>query len=73
MMKIPTEHTGGTRLLNGWGGRIGIIIRRMTKTEHINDRKASARAGMSGIMVVVVVVNKKLNHNQTRNQTTRGW
>jgi hypothetical protein len=39
----------------------------MTKTEHIKDRNARARAGMSGIMVV----NRILNQNQTRSQITR--
>lgn len=33
------------------GGKMGITIRRITKTEDINETKASASVGMRGIMV----------------------
>jgi hypothetical protein len=41
---LRKEHTGDTRLLNGWGGRIGITMRKITKADAIKDKKASARA-----------------------------
>jgi len=45
--------TGDTRLLKGWGGKIGITMRSITKAEDIKDKKASTRAGMRGIILVV--------------------
>jgi hypothetical protein len=40
--------TGGTRLLRGCGGKIGITIRRITNAEHMNEMNARARVGMRG-------------------------
>jgi hypothetical protein len=52
------ELTGETRLLRGCGGRIGITMRSITKAEAIKEMKASTRAGMSGIMVVLYVLGQ---------------
>jgi hypothetical protein len=49
--------TGGTRLLKGFGGKIGSIIRRMIKAEDKNERRASVRARMSGMIILIVVRN----------------
>lgn len=47
-------HTGETRLLKGDGGRIGITMWRMTKTEHKNEKKAIAIAGINDIIIYFV-------------------
>lgn len=44
--------TGETRLLRGWGGRMGMIIRRMTKAEAKSEKKARASVGRSGIIAM---------------------
>ena len=48
--------TGGTRLLNGWGGRIGITMRKITIADAIKDKKASTRATTREIMFFKLVV-----------------
>ena len=47
---LKKELTGDTRLLNGWGGRIGITMRKITKADAIKDKKASTRAETREIM-----------------------
>lgn len=46
--------TGRTRRLRGCGGKIGTMIRRMTKAEDRKDTKARARAGMRGSILFVI-------------------
>jgi hypothetical protein len=52
---LKKELTGGTRLLNGWGGRIGITMRKIIKADAIKDKKASTRAATREIIFLVVV------------------
>ena len=56
---LKKELTGGTRLLNGWGGRIGITMRRITIADAINDKKASTRATTREIIMFFKVSRKR--------------
>ena len=49
---LRKELTGDTRLLNGWGGRIGRTMRKITKADAIKDKKASTRAATRETMFV---------------------
>jgi hypothetical protein len=52
-LELRKAPTGETLLLNGCGGRIGIIMRSITNAEHIKEKKARARAGTIGIIISV--------------------
>lgn len=50
------RRTGGTRRLSGLGGKIGITMRSITNAEEKKETSASARVGMSGNILVTVLI-----------------